>query len=125
MKSRPIFTPRCPTITLAFNIYSLLTSSLSSQVPFFFNHILLSRTSQRTTHARCIFSYMVYECRHNIRSQTVSTAIPSLNSFRDISKVGTYQPFGKILKDISFVCFEDIMARKKTEHTGKYYYIPS
>ena len=125
MKSRPIFTPRCPTITLAFNIYSLLTSSLSSQVPFF-SITYYYHVRHNAPHTCAVFfSYMVYECRHNIRSQTVSTAIPSLNSFRDISKVGTYQPFGKILKDISFVCFEGIMARKKTEHTGKYYYIPS
>ena len=55
---------------------------------------------------------MVFECRHNIPNQPVSTAIPSPNSFRDITTKGTHQHFGKILKDIFFRFFlQDSMAQ--------------
>ena len=59
---------------------------------------------------------MVFECRQNIRNQPVSTAIPSTNSFCDITTLGTLQHLGKIFKDISrfFFIFQDSMALIQT-----------
>ena len=53
-------------------------------------------------------TYMAFECRHNIQNQPVSTAIPSPNSFRDITMIGTHQHFGKILKDIFSFFFNTV-----------------
>ena len=68
----------------------------------FLNHIPVTRMSQLTTHAPHIFPYMVLECCHNIRNQSVSTEIPSPNSFCDITSIGTHQHLGKILKYIFY-----------------------
>ena len=100
MNSWPIFTPPCPTLALAFNIYTLLTSSPSPQGSIFINHIELSCTSQ-LTHP-IFFPNMVFECRNNIRNQPVSTTISSPNSFRNITTIGTHQHLGKVLKEIFF-----------------------
>ena len=96
INSEPIFTSPYPTLALTSNIYTLLTSSPSPQVPFF------QCTSQLTTQETYIFPYMVFECHHNIWNLPVSTAVPSSNSFRDITAIGTHQHLGKILKDIFF-----------------------
>ena len=81
MDSRLTSTPPCPTPALASNIYNLFISNPSLQGPFSFNHVPLSLTSQLTTHARYIsLPYMVFECRHNIRNQTLFTTIPSATS---------------------------------------------
>ena len=76
MNSRSIFTSPCPTLALASNIYTLLTSSPSPQVPFFsiMHHYHILHNSPHT-HAISI-PYIVFECRHNIRNQPVSTATP-------------------------------------------------
>ena len=72
----------------------------------YFNHIPISHMSQLTTHASySFFSCMAFECRHNIRNQRVSTAIPSPSSFRDITTLGTHQHLGEILKGVFFVFF--------------------
>ena len=120
----PIFTPPYHTLGLASNIYILLTSSPSSQIPFFFNHIPISRTSQ---HKQPTFiQYMVFECRHKIRNQAVSTAIPSLNSFFDIPTIGTHQPLGEMrfLKTFfSGFFFQDSMAcRQAVAHRQILFY---
>ena len=57
----------------------------------------------------------MFECRHNIRNQPVSTAIPSPNLFRDITTTETQQHFGKILKDIFF----DFSSRQYDTPTDK------
>ena len=38
--------------------------------------------------------YMVFECRHNIRNQPLSTAIPSPSSLRDITMLRKYHHLG-------------------------------
>ena len=92
-------TPPFPSLALAFNIYNLFSSNPSLQVLFSFSHVPLSLTSQLTTHEHYIFlPYMVFECRHNIQNQPISTTIPSPSSFRDITTIKKYQHFGKILK---------------------------
>ena len=111
MDSRLTSTPPCPTPALASNIYNLFTSNPSSQVPFSFNHVPLSLTSQLTTHARYIsLPCMVFECRHNIRNQPVSTTIPSPSSFRDITTIRKHQHLGEILKDVFSYVFQDSIA---------------
>ena len=105
MNSRLIFTPPCLTLALASNIYTLLRSSLSPQVPFFsITYHYHVRHNSPHTHP-IFFPYMVFECRHNIWNQPVSTAIPSPNSFRDITSIGTHQYLGKNLKDVFFRFF--------------------
>ena len=74
MEFRFTSTPPCPTPALASNNYNFFISNPSPQVPFSFNHVPLSLTSQLTTHARYIsLPYMVFECRHKIQDQPVST----------------------------------------------------
>ena len=115
MNSRSIFTSPCPTLALASNIYILLTSSPSHQVPLFsITYHYHIRHNSPHTHA-VFFPYIVFECRHNIRNQLVSTAIPSLNSFRDITTTETHQHFGKILTDIFF----DFSSRQYGTPTNK------
>ena len=68
-------------------------------VPSSFNYIPLSLTPQLTTHARYIsLPCMIFECRHNIRNQSVTTTIPSPSSFRDITTIRKHRHFGEILK---------------------------
>ena len=103
----PIFTPPCPTLVLASDIYTLLTSSPPPQVSFFsITYHYHVRHNPSHTHA-IFFPYMVFECRHNIRNQPASTAIPSPNSFCGTTTIGTHQHFGKILKDIFFDFLQD------------------
>ena len=94
MNSRSIFTPPCPTLALASNIYTLPKSSPSPQIPFFsisyHYHIRHNSPHMHTI----FFPYIIFE--------PVSTAIPSPYSFRDITTIQTHQHFGKILKDIFF-----------------------
>ena len=98
MDSRFTFTSPCPAPALASNIYNLFVSNPFPQVPFSFNHVPLSLTSQLTTHARYIsLPYMIFECRHNIRDQPVSTTIPSPSLSRDITTIRKHH-FGEILK---------------------------
>ena len=75
--SRLTSTPPCPTPALVSNIYNVFISNPFPQVPFSFNHVPLSLTSQLTTHAHYIsLPCMLFECRHNIRNQPVSTTKP-------------------------------------------------
>ena len=68
-------------------------------VPSSFNYIPLLLRSQLTTHARYIsLPCMIFECRHNIRNQSVTTTIPSPSSFRDITTIRKHRHFGEILK---------------------------
>ena len=79
--------------------------------PFSFNHVPLSLTSQLITHERYIsLSYMVFECRHNILNQSVSTTIPSPTSFRNIITISKHQHFGKILKYVFSYVFQGSIA---------------
>ena len=99
MDSRFSSIPPCPTPALASNIYNLFIYNHSLQVPFSFNHVPLSLTSQLTTHEYYIsLPHMVFECRHNIPNQPVSTTIPSPSSFRDITTIRKQQHLGEILK---------------------------
>ena len=104
--SRCTFTPPCPTPGLASNIYNLFMSNPSLQVAFSFNYVPLSLTSQLTRHVRYISPpYIIFECRHNIRNQPVSTTIPSPSSFRNITTIRKQQQFGEIFKYVLFLCF--------------------
>ena len=70
----------------------------------FFQSHPISHTSQLTTHA----TYTVFECRHNIRNQPVSTTIPSPSSFRDITTIRKHQHFGEILKYFFLMFFKTV-----------------
>ena len=99
MNSWLIFFALYPTVALASNIHTFLTSSPSPKVPLlpitYQYHILHS-----SPHTQPIFfPYKVFECCHNIRNQPVSKAIPPASSFRDITMIGTHQHLGEILKD--------------------------
>ena len=50
--------------------------------------------------------YTVFECRHNIRNQPVSTTIPSPSSFRDITTIRKHQHFIEILKYFFLMLFK-------------------
>ena len=82
IESRLTCTPPCSTPDLASNIYNIFISNSSPQIPFSFNHVLLSLTWQLTTHAHYIsLTCMVFEYRHNIRNQAVSTVVPCPSPF--------------------------------------------
>ena len=118
MNSRSIFTSPCPTLALASNIYTLLISSPSPQVPFF-SIMYHYQMRHNSPHSHAIFfPYIVFECRHSIRNQLVSTEIPSPNSFIDITTIETHQHFGKILKDI-FVDFSSGQYGTSTNKTHR------
>ena len=60
-------------------------------------------------HTQLIFlPYTVFECRHNIRNQPISTTIPSPRSFRDITTIRKHQHFGKIFKYFFLMCFKAV-----------------
>ena len=105
MNSQLIFAAPYPTLALAFNTYTLLTSSPSPTVPFFpITYQQRIRHSSPLTQLMFV-PYLVFESCHNIRNQPVSTAIPSPSSFRDITTIGKHQHLGEILKDVFFLCF--------------------
>ena len=112
MNSRPIFTPSCPTLALASNIYTVLTSSPSPQVPFFKSRTAITYVTTHHTRTLHFFTIWYLNAVITYQSQPVSTAIPSSNSFRDITTIGTHQHLGRILKDIFFFFFvlQDSMA---------------
>ena len=79
----------------------------------FSNHIQY-HIRHSSPHAQLIFlPYTVFECRHNIRNQLVSTTIPSPSSFCDITTIRKHQHFGEILK-----CFF-LMFLKTVSHIAK------
>ena len=113
------------THTHRFMVSSLIESRLTStQIPFCFNHIPLLLTSQLITHARYIsLPCMVFECRHNIRNQTVSTTILFSSPFcnrtttethHDLVKILTYMFFDTCIQLHTFfhTCFS------QTDHTA-------
>ena len=74
----------------------------------FSNHIQY-HIRHSSPHAQLIFLlYTVFECRHKIRNQPVST-IPSPSSFRDITAIRKDQNFGEILKYF-FLVFQNSLA---------------
>ena len=74
----------------------------------FFNHIQ-HHIRQCSPHAQLIFlPYTVFECRHNIRNQPVSTTIPSPSSFRDITTIRKHQHFREILKYFFLMFFKTV-----------------
>ena len=109
MDSRFTSIPPCPAPALASNVYNLFISNPHLEpLPSSFSHVPLSLTSQLTTHARYIsLPYMIFECRHNIRNQPVSTTIPSPSSFRNISTIRKHRHFGEILKHVFSYVFQD------------------
>ena len=86
----------CSTLALASNIHTLLTSSPSHKDLFFpiIYQYHIRHSLPYTQHI--LFPYIVFECRHNIRNQPVSTAILSPSSFRDITTIGTFQHLGEV-----------------------------
>ena len=91
----------------------------------FSNHVqYLIRHS--SIHTQLIFlPYTVFECRHNIRKQPVSTTIPSPSSFCDIATIRKHQHFGEILKHF-FLMFIKTVSRiaKHTMHGKRYFLFP-
>ena len=74
----------------------------------FSNHIQY-HIRHSSPHAQLIFlPYTVFECRHNIRNQPVSTTIPSPSSFRDITTIRKHQHFGEILKYFFLMLFKTV-----------------
>ena len=84
-------------------------------VPSSFSHVPLSLRSQRTTHARYIsFPYKIFECRHNIRNQPVSTTILSPSSFATSLRSGNIGILVRFLNTFFLVFF------KTVSHTAKH-----
>ena len=101
MKPQPIFTALYPTLALVSNTYTLLTSSHSPTIPSF-PITYQYHMDHSSPYTQLIFlPYMVFECRHNLRNQHVSTAIPSPSSFRDITTIRKHQHLGETV----FLCF--------------------
>ena len=85
--------------------YTLLTSSPFTTVPFFpITYQYHIRHSSPHTQL-IILPHMVFECRHNIWNQPVSTAIPSPSLFRDITTIRKHQHLGEILKYVLSYAF--------------------
>ena len=59
---------------------------------------------------------MVFECRHNIRNQSVSMVISSPISFHDITTIRKHQHFRKIFKDILFIFFNIVWHLDRQAH---------
>ena len=57
---------------------------------------------------------MVFQCRHNIRNQPVSTTIPSQSS--TITTIRKHQPFGEIIKCVFSYVFPDNLTYSYTQH---------
>ena len=95
MNSKPIFTAQYPIIDLAFNTYTLLTSSSSPHSSIFSNHIPIPHTSQLTTHAAHIPSIHGIRMppQHSKPTRVHSNTISS--SFRDITTIRKYQHLGE------------------------------
>ena len=88
------------------NLYPPAPGS-SSTVPFF--PITSNIIRHSSPHAQLIFlPYTVFECRHNIRNQPVSTTIPSPSSFHDITTIRKHQHFGEILKYFFLMFFKTV-----------------
>ena len=99
-------TSPCPTPALVSNTYNLFISNSSSQIPFSLNQVLLSLTSELTTHARYIsLPYIVFKCSHNIRHQPASTTIPFQIPFYNSTTTETHRHFGKTVIDIFLIFF--------------------
>ena len=89
------------------NLYPDCTWSLPHCFAFS-NHIQY-HIRHSSLHAQLIFlPYMVFECRHNIRNQPVSTTIPPPSSFCDITTVRKHQHFGEILKYLFLMFFKTV-----------------
>ena len=89
------------------NLYPPRTWSLLHGFTFS-NHIQY-HIRHSSPHAQLIFlPYTVFECRHNIRNQPVSTTIPSPSSFRDITTIRKHQHFGEILKYFFLMFFKTV-----------------
>ena len=90
-----IFTPPCPTLALASNIYTLFTSSSSPQVLFFFFSITYHyHLHPNSPHMHAIFS-SIYGIRMpskhskptHIHGNTISKFIPQHHHNRNTSKL--------------------------------------
>ena len=101
-------TPPCPAPALTSHIYNLFIYNPSpGTCSIFFQLHTTSLTSQLTTHARYIsLPCMIFECRHNIRNQPVSTTKTSPSSFRDITTIRKHWDFGEILKYVFLIFFK-------------------
>ena len=117
MNSQPKFTAPYPTLAMTFNTYTLLTSSPSPTV-LFFPMPYQYHIGHSSPHTQLIFlPFMVFECRHNIGNQHVSTAIRSPSSFCDITTIRKHQHLGEILKyAFSYVFLRQSCIQINTAH---------
>ena len=66
---------------------------------------------------------MVFECRHNIQNQPISTAIPSASSFRNINTIRKHQHSGKILKYVFSYVFQDPFTYTQHRYSQHQFYL--
>ena len=89
------------------NLYSPRTWSLPHSCTFS-NHIQY-HIRHSSPHTQLIFlPYTVFECRHNIRNQPISTTIPSPSSFCDITTIRKHKHFGEIFKYFFLMFFKTV-----------------
>ena len=106
MNSRLIFAPPYPTLVLASNIYTLLTSSPYYLVPFFQSCTTLTYFTTHHTHAK-FFPYMAFECRlQHSKPTRIHISVRFLKAFFSIF-------------------FQESITLRQTRHTNKHYYIIS
>ena len=109
IKFQPIFTAPYPSLALAS--IPIPSSNLVPPPLFHFFQSYQYHIRHSSPHAQIIFlPYMVFECRHNIRNQPVSTTTPSPSSFRDITTTRKHLHFGEILKYVFSYVFQDSLA---------------
>ena len=104
---QPVFTTLYPSLALAS--IPIPSSHLVSLPQFHFFPITYQyHIPHSSPHTQLIFlPYMVFECRHNIRNQPVSTTIPSPSSFCNITTIRKHQHFSEILKYVFSYVFQD------------------
>ena len=91
--------------------YASLARACTKFLPhgFIFSNHIQYHIRHSSPHAELIFlPYTVFECRHNIRSQPVSTTIPSPSSFRYITTIRKHQHFGEILEYFFLMSFKTV-----------------
>ena len=119
----PIFTPPYHTLGLASNIYILLTSSPSSQIPFFFSITYQYHARHNTSN---LHLFNIWYLNAVTRFETKPYLRQYLNSFFDIPTIGTHQPLGEMrfLKTFfSGFFFQDSMAcRQAVAHRQILFY---
>ena len=100
----------------SLNLYPLHTWLLPHGSTFS-NHIQYN-IRHSSPHMQLIFlPYTVFQCRHNIRNQPVSTKIQSPSSFCNITTIRKHQHFAEILKYFFLMFFKTVSHMYIAKHS--------